>query len=152
MRSISILEQLLAIVRPDSSKAPSIQVAEHGDGLLLTLAPPDISDEERAEVWQVFSTTLVEELRREAPEMRVRVVPPGDGLSGVLQYSWPRRTTSIVEERLYWEAIVAALPTVEALVNARLSEARESPSHTYRGTPATHRTSRRATRPSRRSL
>ena len=122
MRSTSIFEQLLALVRADSSPAPSMQVAEYGDGLLLTLAPPDISPEERAEVWRVFAETLIEELQREVPEMRVRVVPPGDGFTGLLQYTWTRRTTTDMEERLYWSAIVAALPTVEALTNARLVE------------------------------
>ena len=104
-----------------------MQVVEYGDGLLLTLAPPDITPEERAEVWRVFAETLIEELQREVPEMRVRVVPPDDGFTGLLQYTWTRRTTTAMEERLYWNAIVAALPTVEALTNARLTDLYRSP-------------------------
>lgn len=127
MRSISILEQLLAIVRPDDSPAPSMQVAEHGDGLLLTLAPSDISPEDRDEVWRAFAVTLTEELNREVPEMRVRVIPPGDGLAGLLQYSYPRQSSLRFEERIYWEAIVAALPAVEAITNARLVERYKAP-------------------------
>lgn len=136
MRSISILEQLLAIVRSDSSNVPSMQVTEQDNGLLLTLAPSDISQEERADIWRVFAETLVEELRREVPELRVRVVPPAEGFSGVLQYTWPRRTTSILEERIYWEAIVAALPTVEALTNARLVDLYRSQAVAHKRTVA----------------
>lgn len=126
MNTRDILERLFGDTSAGVEPTPGLDCVEQGDGLLLTLYPPNVSEAIRAELWDAFAIELVAVVQSEHPDMRVRVIPPADGMSGIVQYAYPARTNSEMESRFYWRCIVELLPHVVTRANDRVALARRN--------------------------
>jgi hypothetical protein len=126
MNTRDILERLFGDSAAAVEPTPGLDCHEHDDGLVLTLYPPSITEDIRAELWEAFATELTAVVQGEHPELRVRVIPPADGMSGIIQYAYPARTHTEMESRFYWRCIVELLPHIVSRSNDRVAMARRN--------------------------